>query len=81
LVDGGLSVTDWLSHEVQSALWWVVPFARFLCLVLRSDEGDAPAECRGCALVCGPFLRGAPVLSEDERAELWSLVEAHLTAW
>ena len=76
---GELFVTDRLVPEGGIALWWVVPLARLLLSwALRPDEGDARALCRGCVLVGGPFLRSVPILTADERAELWHLVETHL---
>jgi hypothetical protein len=59
-------------------LWWVVTLVQFFRWVTRLREGDDPALCRGCAFVCGPFLRGAPILSADERAELRRLVDAQI---
>lgn len=71
-------IASWLAHAGRIALQWVVTRARFVLWVTRPDKGDAPAERRGCALVCGPFLRGAPILSADERAKLWRFVEAQI---
>jgi hypothetical protein len=71
-------VADWLAHEGRIALWWVVALARLRCRVLRPEKGDALALSGGCALACGPFLRGVPILSADERAELGRFVEVQI---
>jgi hypothetical protein len=69
-------VGAWLARVGRVAVGWAVTLTQPLRGATRADEGAPPAG--RCALVCGPFLRGAPILGGDERAELRRFVEAQL---